>query len=74
MNEVMIYSDGLLYCSVCAPKDMPIEAVTNEVNRQQPTGITSQWQLSKDETFKNGEPNPCPCEKDNTRLHYLFNC
>lgn len=74
MTQVQIYSDGLVYCSVCAPKDMPIEEVTTEVNRQQPTGIASQWRLSEDKTFRGGEPNPCPCEADDTRIHYLFDC
>lgn len=74
MSEVMIYSDGLVYCSVCAPKDMPIEEVTTEVNRQQPTGIASQWHLSEDKTFRDGLPNPTPCEVESSRIHYLFNC
>lgn len=74
MNKVMVYTEGLVFCSVCAPKDMPIEQVTKEVNRISPTMIKSDWRLSTDVTFKDGRSNPCVCEVDSARQHYLFNC
>jgi hypothetical protein len=48
--------------------------VEAEVNRTHPTGISSPWRLSENETFKGGENNPCVCEHDQTRLHWLLNC
>ncbi len=73
-NKIMVYALGVVSCSVCAPKDMPVETVTAQLNQMQPTGISSAWRLSEDATFKKGEPMPCVCEEDPARLHYLFNC
>lgn len=74
MGYVTVMSWGLVSLSACAPADTSIEDITHEVNLQQPTGISSRWALSEDKTFSGGQPNPCPCEQDLTRLHYLFNC
>lgn len=74
MGEVHIYSWGLVSCSVCAPKDMPIEEVTSQVNIELPTGISSQWSNSEDTHFAQGQTNPCVCESNPDRLHYLFTC
>lgn len=74
MSKVNIYKHGLVYCSVCAPSDMDTAAVTAEVNLQMPTGIESTWRISKDKTFASGQPNPCPCEVDASRLHHLMEC
>ena len=71
--EVMIYSAGLCMCSVCAPKDMPVDQVELQTNAQLPTGISSRWSLH-DEAFAGGEPNPSPCNHDPGRLHYLMSC
>ncbi|MDD4026998.1 MAG: hypothetical protein PHO75_02300 [Candidatus Shapirobacteria bacterium] len=70
---VIIYNKGLCYCSVCVPKAMKskdIEKITNIMN---PTGITSQWKIDK-ENFKGGEKNPCECDTDPNRKHYLLKC
>lgn len=71
---IHIYSFGLVACSVCAPKDMPMDVLTREVNSANPTGIESQWALSEDKTFRGGEPMPCACNLDSGRMHYLFSC
>lgn len=72
-NDVVIYATGFIYCSVCAPADMSVEDVVARVNEKMPTGIKSDWVLC-DEDFATGEINPCQCEDDETRLHYLLNC
>ena len=71
---VIVYAEGPMAASVCAPSDMPREKVAQQTNAKSPTGISSPWQFSQDETFKGGQPNPCPCEQDPTRTHYLMEC
>lgn len=71
--EVVVYQWGLVALSCCAHKDVPIERVTEIVNQKHPTGLDHGWVVS-DEPFRNGIPNPCPCELDENRVHYLFTC
>lgn len=72
--DVVVYSTGLIYTSVCASNDATTEDIENEVNLQYPTGIPARWCISKDKTFRTGENNPHPCEKDRSRQHYLLSC
>jgi len=75
MEPVIIYRNGIVACSVCAKKDLSIKEITKQVNALNPTMSSSNWKLSKDKTFKGGEPNPCPCnEYPDNRVYYLFNC
>jgi hypothetical protein len=71
---IEIYSHGLCYASVCAPKEMPLADVAAELNRQLPTGISFPWKPDEAPTFRGGQPNPCPCAKDPSRVHRLFSC
>ena len=71
---VDIYRVGLVHCSVCAPREMSAEEVVRRVNIQHPTGIVSQWKLDPSETFSSGKKNPCPCDRDSDKLHYLLVC
>lgn len=74
-NTIDIYAKGLVHCSVCAPKDMPIEEVVAQTNSLNPTGISKQWRHSTDTHFAKGtKPNPCECETDPNRIHYLMVC
>lgn len=66
------YSVGICYASVCT--DLPLNEATNRLNAEHMTGIQSQWKPSEDETWANGSPQPCECEDDPTRKHYLFDC
>ncbi len=70
---IRIYASGVIHLSICVPENMDREAIVEEVNRMSPTGIRSQWQISE-EPFRTGESNPCVCEEDNTRKHYLMVC
>ena len=72
-ERVTIYAQGLVCSSVCADGDMTPEEVEQAVNEQSPTGISSRWTISK-EPFKDGTPNPHPCEVISTRKHYLLEC
>lgn len=72
---VEIYSNGICFCSACAPKYMTAEEVSADVNRQNPTGISGEWKVSGDTHFKGGQTNPCPCEeKPKTHQHWLLEC
>lgn len=74
-GDVEVYRVGLVSLSCCAPASMPLDDVTDSVNRSHFTGISSQWGFAADEkTFATGEPNPCACERDPDRRHYLFHC
>ena len=72
--EVNVYAMGLVMASCCAPAAASREEVEQAVNRREPTGVASDWRIADDQTFKTGEPNPHPCEKDASRLHYLLSC
>lgn len=74
MNEagIIVYGVGLVYASACVPAETETAAVEAEVNRLFPTGV-GPWQISGQE-FRTGEPNPCECDTDPSRLHYLLNC
>jgi len=71
--SVVVYTFGICHCSVCAPKDMKPEDVVASANLQHPTGISSPWAISS-EPFRNRETNPCECNIDPNRLHYLMVC
>lgn len=72
-DDVVVYTSSLLSCSVCAPKDMPIEEVVKAAERSHPCGSAKGWTKSADATFAGGEPNPCPCNVFNEeRQHWLL--
>jgi hypothetical protein len=73
-EKVEVYSWGLCHASACAPDNLDGEAVAEAVNAKLPTGIESRWQISDDETFKTGCPNPCLCDQDTSRKHWLLVC
>lgn len=73
-SDITIYAQGFITLSVCAPKELSVGEVEAEVNIQNPTGIESPWKVSEDPTFRTGESNPCVCEDDPDRLHYLLSC
>ena len=67
------YAVGFVCASACTT--LPIEEATARLNAAHPTGLTHGWEPSKDETFKSGDPNPCPCnDHPETHQHYLFVC
>jgi hypothetical protein len=73
-RRITVYRAGLCFASVCAPKDAPIEDVEAAANRSHPTGLDHGWRKADDATFSGGEPNPCPCDSDPERLHWLLSC
>ena len=73
-KHVDIYSKGIVHCSVCAPRDIPIGEVEELTNMQNPTGIESRWQLSGDKEFASGQSNPSACDELDGNLHWLMVC
>jgi hypothetical protein len=73
-SGVMIYASSLLSCSVCAPAEMPIDEVERIVNEDRPAGTMRGWRKSSDATFASGSPNPCTCNTDEGRQHWLLDC
>lgn len=64
--DIQIYANGPVHCSVCVPNGYTNEEIEQQVNRQNPTGIDSQWKI-KNEAFATGEANPHKCEHDGSR-------
>lgn len=73
-GDIFFIASGIVCCSVCVPKGMSREVIERKVNEQTPTGIGSRWAVSADQHFATGEANPCICETDTERMHYLLNC
>ncbi len=67
--EFVVYSDGIVYQSVCSSlgDEETLQRMQGTVS-----GTSNGWQFAK-EPFRNGEPNPCPCDQHpETHKHYLF--
>ena len=74
METVRIYSNGIVHCSVCVPKDMSREAIEGAVNLQNPTGVSTKWKIDESGKFADGTLFPAQCEEDATRFHWLMVC
>lgn len=74
LPAVVIMGVGICYASVCVLDGTDDDDIVREVNQQNPTGISSRWQLSADETFADGLTNPCPCNEIPGRSHRLLEC
>lgn len=73
-DQLVVYSEGILYCSACASRDLTREQVEALVNRLNPSGTSHGWVISE-ELFASGAPNPSPCnDHPELRLHYLMVC
>jgi hypothetical protein len=72
-EDVEIYAKGFVHLSVCAPKSMQREVVEARVNAKHPTGLDHGWKVSEN-PFRDGTPNPGPCNDDPDRQHWLLVC
>ncbi len=68
---LIVLREGLCYMVVCVPKETDADDIPELVG---PSGSRSGWQLSEDETFADGPSNPCVCDDDPQRMHYLLDC
>ena len=70
-----VYSVGLCYISVCASKELTPDAVERRANDEHPTGVSHPWSIDKKGEFRDGSPNPTPCDTNpETHRHYLLSC
>lgn len=72
-SKVVIYKEHMLCLAVCAPKEMSKEELTKMVNDLNRSGTSAGWVVPDGKEFQ-GHENPCVCEKDSTRLHYVMVC
>jgi len=61
---------GLVTWAICT--NMTQEEAITHANRENPTGISSRWQLS--EKFPDGKSNPHDCPDKPGNKHYILNC
>ena len=72
-KQLEVYSSGVVHCSVCTTKELSVKDVERRANVTNPTGIDHQWKVTE-KSFGDGKSNPCQCNEDPTRLHYLLTC
>lgn len=72
-SAVIVYAIGLCSCSACAPEDLDAKQVADAANKARPTGIASRWAVSR-RPFRSGQTNPCACNTDPSRRHWLLEC
>lgn len=71
-KELEIYSTGIVHCSICT-NIKSYREIERRVNIKNPAGISSGWKISESPTFKDGTPNPSPCNEGRaTHKHYLM--
>lgn len=69
-GELIVYSEGLCYASVCTSLD---DEELDLRMAARPATATRGWVRSEDSHFTGGEPNPCPCDqRPDTHRHVLF--
>ena len=74
-TDLFVYSNGLIFNSVCVPENMPLKKIEQLTNKNNPSGVMD-WKISEDKEFIDGTPMPNKCDKypQEKRLHYLLNC
>lgn len=69
MGFFTLGTGGLVSWAICT--DLPQDEAIARANRENPTGISSPWQLSK---FPDGKDNPHDCPDNPGHKHYLLEC
>jgi hypothetical protein len=71
--EFEAYSIGICSASICT--SLPIEEAVKRMNDENPTFISSDWELADDEYFlDNKNLNGCNCPDHEGNKHYLLTC
>jgi hypothetical protein len=73
-GEIYMYRVGPLSMSVCAPGVLNAEQVATAISKHHPTGLDHGWSVAEDTHFASGETNPCQCQEDADRKHWLLDC
>lgn len=72
-KEVIVYTVGVCYLSVCVRTEVDAVRMTRLVNSTHPTGLSHGWEIAR-ERFADGQANPSPCNTSPGRRHVLFIC
>jgi hypothetical protein len=70
--EFEVYTSGLCYMSVCtnlADKT----AVEDHANATNPAGTRHGWKVTEP-FFRTGQTNPCACNNNTGKYHWLLTC
>ena len=74
MSDFSVYTWGICHASICGPKDATDDEILIAADELHPTGLDWGWKLSDNPTFSGGQPNPCECDADPDRRHWLLDC
>ena len=74
LDRIIAYTVGICSASVCVEEDCKKSEIEKYMNAYHGVIDGYRWKISKDKTFKDGQSNPCPCDKYPNRKHYLLNC
>ena len=72
-DQIVVYSNGLIYCCACADNQLTAADVERLVNELNESGTAHGWRIAQ-EVFATGAPNPCPCNDTPGRRHWLLFC
>lgn len=71
-GEIYVYSMGIASASVCAPEILEGEGIASYLDKHRPGDVVRKWRVASPTSFPTGESNPCRCNQDDERLHWMF--
>lgn len=75
LGTAMVTRSGLASMQVCVPYDWTDEQIVSFANRENPTGIASQWTIRREgDEWLNGDPERNPCEERELHVHVMLDC
>lgn len=72
-KKFIMLASELCAMAICADSNCSLKEIEDFANQTNPTGINSPWKISEN-NFADGRTNPCECQQDSGRKHYLLNC
>lgn len=74
-GEPMVVRASLLWVQVCAPKSWTKGQIEEWVNKEHPTGISSQWeQTTPAHAAEHGYPHCAQCVEHKSHHHVVLVC
>ena len=65
---------GILDMQVCVPQEWTDRMVKKFANANNPSGVSSSWQIRTDKKLLGGNPIRCPCEEREGFVHITLDC
>jgi len=74
-DAINVIDVGDMMCAVCAPIGMQREVIERRINQHYPPIDGPPWRIAPD-LYYEGErlDNPCACESNDQRQHWLLKC